>query len=69
MLVVNLAVLMLVAGLGLLAGGLNGYDSWAISSLGYLLISGIGIYLIIVAARPRFLQRYSLLDPLWEAGL
>lgn len=69
MVIINVGVLMLVAGLGSLVGDQPGSVSRIISSMGFLLLAGIVIYLITVAMRPRLLQRYPLLAPLWEAGL
>ena len=67
--VVNLGLLLLVAGVASLAGGYPGTAPFDLSPLGYGLLAGTVLYLAIIGLQPRCLQRYRLLEPLLEAGL
>jgi hypothetical protein len=69
LMIVSLGVTLLVAGLGFMAGGYPGSSHFDLSPLGYGLLVGVGLYLITMGFRPRFLRRYQLLAPLFEAGL
>ncbi len=64
LLIINFGVLLIIAGLGLLAGALP-----SLSSLALGLAAGMLAYLIVVSLRPQFLRRSRLLAPLLEAGL
>lgn len=69
LMIVNLGVLLFVASFGLLAGGYPGTVHLDLSPLGYGLLVGMVLYLAIIGQRPRCLQSYQVLAPLWEAGL
>lgn len=69
LMIVNLGVLLFVASFGLMAGGYPGLSYLDPSPLGYGLLVGVVLYLATIWLRPRFLRRYQLLAPLWEAGL
>ncbi len=67
LLIVNSGLLLIMSGLGLLAGALPGFPSLFPLALG--LAAGMLAYLIVVSLRPHFLQNSRLLAPLLEAGL
>jgi hypothetical protein len=67
LLIVNSGLLLIMSGLGLLAGALPGFPGLSFLALG--LAAGMLAYLIVVSLRPHFLQGWRLLAPLLEAGL
>lgn len=69
LLIVNSGVLLIISGLGLLAGALPGGGFPGLSSLALGLAAGMLAYLIAVSLRPHFLQGSRLLAPSLEAGL
>jgi hypothetical protein len=69
LLIVNSGMLLIMSGLGLLAGALPGGGFPGLSALALGLAAGMLAYLIVVSLRPRFLQGSRLLAPLLEAGL
>ena len=67
LLIVNSGLLLIMSGLGLLAGALPGFPGLSALALG--LAAAMLAYLIVVSRRPQFLQGWRLLAPLLEAGL
>ena len=67
LLIVNFGLLLIMSGLGLLAGALPGFPGLSFLALG--LAAGMLAYLSVVSLRPQFLQGWRLLAPLLEAGL
>ena len=65
----NFGVLLLIASLGFLAGGLPRAAGFHVAPLFLGLWAAILVYLVIIRVQPRFLQKYGLLAPLWQAGL
>ncbi len=62
-------VLLGAAGLGIELGRLEGVRTDLLLLTIAAALAGILAYLIVIAVRPRWLERYSLLAPLFEAGL
>ena len=69
LLIVNSGLLLIMSGLGLLAGAFPGGGFPGLSFLALGLAAGMLAYLIVVSLRPHFLQGSRLLAPLLEAGL
>ncbi len=71
LLIANGIVLVLLgaAGLGIELGRLDGVRTDLLLLIIAGALAGILAYLIVIAVRPRWLERYSLLAPLFEAGL
>ncbi|HEX5718970.1 MAG TPA: lysylphosphatidylglycerol synthase domain-containing protein [Thermoanaerobaculia bacterium] len=71
LLIANGIVLVLLgaAGLGIELGRLDGVRTDLLLLIIAAALAGILVYLIVIAVRPRWLERYSLLAPLFEAGL
>ncbi len=67
--IVNMVVLMLVASMGLLVGGLRNIGSEALSLIISLLIASTVAYLFIIALRPRVMRDFQVLTPLFAAGM
>ncbi len=65
----NFGVLLLIASLGFLAGGLPRAAGFHFAPLFLGLWAAILVYLVIIRVEPRFLQKYEFLAPLWQAGL
>lgn len=65
---INLGALLLVAGCGLLAGGYPASVQIEWPALGGVLLIGAGVYLAVIVFQPRFLYRYQLLLPFFQAG-
>ncbi len=66
---VNLGVLLVIAGLGLWAGGSTRTAYLNLAPLFYGLGLMMALYLAAVGWRPRFLQHNPVLAPMWQAGL
>ena len=62
-------VLLGAAGLGIELGRLEGTRTDLLLLTIAAALAGILAYLVVIAVRPRWLERYSLLAPLFEAGL
>lgn len=69
LMIVNLGVLLLIASFGFLAGGSPRAAYFNPSPLFYGLWAGMVLYLATIGLRPRYLQNYQMLAPLWQAGL
>ncbi len=65
---INVAVLALIAGTGVLIAGpaeTGAAVEWTILAA----VAGLALYLVVIAIRPRFLARFKFLEPLFDTGL
>ncbi len=69
LMVVNLGVLLVIASFGFWAGGSAKTAYFDLSPLFYGLWVGMLLYLASIRLQPRFLKKYQLLAPLWQAGI
>jgi hypothetical protein len=68
MLIINFGLICLLAALGVVAQGLAHYP-YVITSAVFLIFILTILYLAIIAAAPKTLQRFQVLDPLWQVGV
>lgn len=68
MLIINFGLICLIAAMGVVVQGLTHYPQ-IISAAVSLVVVLTALYLITIAVVPKSLQRFRVLDPLWQVGV